>query len=260
MIGHVVEEVRRHYRRDVPITVRIDAGFFDQKLFGYLEELGIGYTNTGKLFETLRTYIGDMDPSCFSLYDNGKQEWEYVEFGDRRASWDRYRRALYLKPRYEDEQVLMEFARPEIVVYTNIGMGETIDEQLKQAGHEELLSARNLIEVHHGRGSDEPVFRAFKEFGDERLPFKRFHMNAAYFSIMMLSFFLLEAFKQDVCHVTIPVTAYASTVRRRLIDFAAKIVKHSRKIIIKVTHATARQIKIEELWRLSGHPPQFVWR
>ena len=154
----------------------------------------------------------------------------------------------------------MEFARPEMGIYTNIGIGDIIDEQLKQAGHEELLSAQALIELHHDRGSDELVFRALKEFGDERLPFKRFNMNAAYFSIMMLSFFLLESFKKDVCHVAIPVTAYASTVRRKLIDFAAKIVRHSRKIILKVTHATARQIQIEELWRLSGHPPAFVWR
>jgi len=261
-IGHVVAEIRKHYRRDIPIIVRIDAGFFDQKLFGYLEELGVGYTATGKMWDTLRTYVGAMDRLSFSLYDNGKQVWDYVEFGDRRAVWDRYRRVFYLKPRYEGEQVLMEFARPEMLIYTNIGTsdGDAIDEQLKQVGHEELLSAEKLIELHHDRGSDELVFRALKEFGDERLPFKRFNMNAAYFSIMMLSFFLLEAFKQDVCHVSIPVTAYASTVRRKLIDFAAKIVKHSRKITLKVTHATARQIRIEELWRLSGHPPTFVWR
>jgi hypothetical protein len=29
MIGHVVNEIRRHYRADVPIIVRIDAGFFE---------------------------------------------------------------------------------------------------------------------------------------------------------------------------------------------------------------------------------------
>jgi len=259
MVGHVVGEIRRHYRRDVPIIVRIDAGFFDQKLYDYLEELGVGYTGTGKLFETLKMYIGSVDPGSFVRYDNGKQEWEYVEFGDRRASWDQFRRAFYLKPRYDDEQVLLEFARPEIVMYTNIGMGEEIDEQLKGAGHEELLCPGHLIEVHHGRGCDELVFRAFKEFGDERLPFKRFHMNAAYFHIMLVSFFLLEAFKHDVGSVVIPVTAYASTVRRKLIDFAAKIVKHSRKIILRVTHATAQEIKLEELWRLSGHPPKFTW-
>ena len=90
IIGHVVAEIRKHYREDVPIIVRIDAGFFDQKVFRYLEELGIGYTTTGRLHHTLRTYISTMDRSSFSLYDNGKQVWDYVEFGDRRAVWDRF--------------------------------------------------------------------------------------------------------------------------------------------------------------------------
>ena len=33
MIRHIVAKIRKHYRADVPIIVRLDSGFFDQKLF-----------------------------------------------------------------------------------------------------------------------------------------------------------------------------------------------------------------------------------
>jgi len=261
MIGHVVGEIRNHYRTDIPIIVRIDAGFFDQDVFDYMERRGVGYTNTGKLFKTMKEYLGYLDPGSFQEYENERQVWEYVEFADRRAAWDTHRRVFYLKPRCEEgtQQLLLEFDRPEMLIYTNIGMGEAIDDLLKKAGHEELLKAQNIIELHHGRGCDELVFRAVKEFGDERLPFKRFNMNSAYFHIMLLSFFLHEAFKYDVGKVVVSVTAYATTVRRKLIDIAAKITRHAKQTTFRVTRTQGRRINIEELWRLSGEPPIFAW-
>lgn len=261
MVGHVVRAIRKGYREEVPIIVRMDAGFYDQKVYGALERLGVGYTATGKFYEDIKTYLGEMDATSFSRYDNGKQAWDFVEFGDKRKHWRRYRRVIYLRPEGEGEgeQQLLEFARPDTLVYTNIGRGEVIDAQLQAAGHDELMKAEKLIEVHHHRGDDELVFRAFKEFGHEELPFKRFNMNAAYFYTMVLSFVLLEAFKHDVGKVVVPVTCYATRVRRTLIDIAAKIVRHGGKIMLKVTRSTAEQINLVELWRLSGCPPRFTW-
>ena len=40
--------------------------------------------------------------------------------------------------------------------------------------------------------------RAFKEFGTEHVPFKRFAANAAYYYLMAIAFFLFETFKQDI--------------------------------------------------------------
>ena len=76
---------------------------------------------------------------------------------------------------------------------------------------------------------------------------------------MVLAFFLFETFKEDVCSTVIPITAYATTVRRKLIDIAAKIVKKAGKIILKVTSATWNSLKFNVLWEKSGSPPQFVW-
>jgi hypothetical protein len=60
--------------------------------------------------------------------------------------------------------------------------------------------------------------------GHEELPFKRFAPDAAWDYRMTGAFFLFESFKEDVCADRVPVAAYAATVRRTVIDFAAKLV------------------------------------
>src|SRR3970040_1502499 len=57
-VRHLVRFLRRHYRVDVPIVVRLDSGFFDQKLFALFEEVGIGYIGGGKLYEDLAGGVG----------------------------------------------------------------------------------------------------------------------------------------------------------------------------------------------------------
>ena len=192
-------------------------------------------------------------------YKNSEQVWDYVEFMDKRGSWDQPRRAIFCRPLYEGVQQLLEFARPDTILYTNLGMGQTIDKQLLEAGHGNLLKAEKVIECAHGRGRDELIHRALKDFGHEALPFKRFAPNAAYYYAMLLAFFLYETFKKDVCSEILPVVSYATTFRRRVIDIAAKIVRTSGKIILKVTSVVWKQLKFDLLWAKSGSPPQFVW-
>ncbi len=43
MVRHIVAKIRKSYRGEVPILVRMDAGFFDEKLFKVFEELGLGH-------------------------------------------------------------------------------------------------------------------------------------------------------------------------------------------------------------------------
>jgi len=259
MVRHIVRKIRTKYRSNVPIIIKMDSGFFDQKLFEVFEELRIGYVVSGKLYNDIKDYVAMVDGAEWKQYRNKEQVWDYVEFMDRRGSWTKARRAIYCRPWYEDSQILMDFARPDMILYTNLGMGETIDELLTNAGRNDLVVAEKVIECAHGRGRDELVHRAFKDFGHEELPFKRFAPNAAYYYTMVLAFFLFETFKEDVCSAVIPITAYATTVRRKLIDIAAKIVKKAGKIILKVTSATWNSLKFNVLWEKSGSPPQFVW-
>ena len=257
MVRHIVGLIRKHYREDVPIVIRMDSGFFDQKLFTVLESLQIGYICGGKLYDDIGAFVSNCDKSLWGRYENKKQVWDYVEFGDRRGSWKRFRRALYCRAVYEETQMLFKFSRPDTVLYTNLGMGAVIDEQLYRIGEEKLMTPRGMIEAYHGRGCDELVHRALKDFGNEELPFKRFHQNAAFYYTMLIAFFLYESFKEDVCAPIVTVSSYATTLRRRILDIAGKIVSHAGKITLKVTMSTWQSLDFYQLWIRSGDPIRF---
>jgi hypothetical protein len=144
--------------------------------------------------------------------------------------------------------MLLDFARPDTLIYTNLGMGSRLDEALDP----QWLSAPGIISAYHERGSDELVHRAFKDFGFEQLPFHRFVANAAFYYVMMLSFVLFELFKQRVCCPVIDTRAYASSLRRRLIDQAAKIVRHAGRIILKLPRAVYEHLHFYLLWQNSA--------
>lgn len=87
-LRHLVAKIRRYYRPEVPIIVRLDSGFFDQKLLEFLEEeLEVGYLVGGKLYQDLQEYIAALDRDAWEIYKAHHQEWRYLEFWDRRGSW-----------------------------------------------------------------------------------------------------------------------------------------------------------------------------
>jgi hypothetical protein len=258
MVRGIVGLIRKHYREDVPIVIRIDSGFFDQKLFTVFESLKIGYICAGKLYDDITAYVSIMDKSFWGRYENKNQVWDYVEFGDRRGSWKTFRRAIFCRPFHEDKQMLFKFARPDTVLYTNLGMGGEIDVRLCSAGMEKMLTAHRIIETHHGRGGDELVHRALKDFGSEQLPFKRFHQNPAFYYTMLIAFFLYETFKEDVCAPVVALSSYATTLRRRILDVAGKIVSHAGKTVLKVTISAWESLDFYQLWIKSENPIQFA--
>jgi len=258
MVQHMVHRIRTEYRADVAIVCKLDSGFFDQRLCEVFEDLQVGYVVGGKLYADLHATVKALPRRVWRVYQTATQAWEYVDFRDRRGTWARSRRAIFCSPRQEGAQGLLAFARPDTILYTNLGVGEAIDDQLAAAGAAEMQTAPGVIAFAHGRGADELVHRAFKEFGHEALPFKRFVANAAWYYLMAIAFCVFESFKEDVCADVVPLTAYPTRVRRTVIDFAAKLVRTGRQTILKVTAATWAAVKLEVLWYRSGAPPRLA--
>jgi len=255
MIEHIVRKIRSEYSENVPIILKDDSGFYDKKNFRTFEELGIGYVCGGKIYSNIRKYVDNCSQKAWLNITKKKQEWKILEFGDCRGTWSKFRRAIFTKPVYEDNQKLLPFARPERIWYTNLGRGGNIDKLIKQAGLVEYVSPEKIVKIAHSRGSDELVHRSIKDFGTEKLPFKRFESNTAFFYSMLVAFNLLETFKEDVSKDVIPKVCYATTFRRKIIDIAAKIVHTSGYLILKVTEETWKTLKVLRLWDLSGAPP-----
>ena len=259
MVRHIVGKIRKALGEEIPILIRMDAGFFDKKLFEVFEELGIGYICTGKIYEDIKLHVQASQRLHWGRYQRGKQMWDFLEFGSRRESWKKFRRAIFCRPLDSDGQMLLEFVRPVSVLYTNLGIGLQIDQQLRDASYGHLLNTESIIGSAHGRGSDELVHRALKDFGSQVLPFKRFAPNAAFYYTLLVAFFLYECFKEDVCGEVVPLEAYPTTLRRKVIDVAAKIVRTSGKIILKVATAAWDFLSFDKLWDKCAHPPVFCW-
>jgi hypothetical protein len=183
-----------------------------------------------------------------------------MEFGDRRGSWEKFRRALYCRLSVDGTgQRRFEFARPDSVIYTNLGMGGPVDRGLRAAGEAARLKAENIVAEYHHRGADELCHRGLKDFAPEELPFQHFAQNAAWYYTLLTAFFLFEAFQEDVCAPAVPVTAYPTTLRRAVIDLAAKLVRHAGRIILKIARPVREALDFGRLWELANAPPMFAW-
>jgi hypothetical protein len=254
MVTDLVNLIRRQYRADVPIIVRMDSGFFDEDNLAAFDRLDVGVICTGKIYEHVKGYVGALPREGWKIYDNGHQEWEYVEFGYRYDSWKKYYRAIYTRPAYEGEQRVLDFVRPDNIIITNLGVNPAVVKGGSPEIRKELTRGEAIIHSHHQRGADELPHRGLKDFGFEELPFKRFSPNTAFFYCMLISFFLFETFKEDVLGEVLPVASYATTVRRKVVDFAAKIITTSRGIILKVTQAVMDNLGFDRLWEKCQNP------
>lgn len=254
MVTELVHLIRREYRSDVPIIIRIDSGFFDEANLVAFDRLNVGFICTGKIYEHVKEYVQGLPEKGWGVYDNGHQEWGYIEFGYRYNSWKKYYRAIYTRPVYEGEQRLLDFARPDNIIVTNIGVNREVLKGCRPKMQEKITEVESIISSHHQRGADELPHRGFKDFGFEELPFKRFSPNTAFFYCMLISFFLFETFKEDVLEEVLPVVSYATTVRRKALDFAAKIINTGREIILKVTQAVMEHLCFDKLWERCQNP------
>jgi len=261
MIKEVVRLIRREYSKDALILIRMDSGFFDQDLFKLMDVLGVGFICGGKMYNDISEYISEVSPMQFSSFRKTEDhEIEYVDFGDCRGSWDKWYRVIYYR-HIKDErgQKLLEFAREESIVYTNIGMGGKIDKKLKASNREALFESEELIRNYHMRGKGELVHRALKDFRSEQLPFKRFNSNAAFYYLVLVAFFLFESFKRDVLRGAVVLSAYATTVRRQVFDIAGKIIGKSRAQVLKIPRSDWVRLKFDTLWERSLSPPLKVF-
>lgn len=250
-VAQITRLIRKKYA-DVPIILLTDSGFLDDANFRYFEErLKIHYICAGKQYKDLKEYVGQISPQAYQTFLKGNQSWQYTEFSNRLKTWLKFRRCIFTTLETEvDGQLNLEFTKTDGFIYTNLGANEELSDKLIKAGGQHYLTAEGIIELNHRRGKGELAHRSIKEFATkEQLPFERFGMNRAYYYFLVISHFLYEAFKRDTLEDIIPVSCYPNTFRRRLIDFAVKIVSTGGHIILKVTQCVFDQLQLKLLWQ-----------
>jgi len=255
MVKTVVNKIRKEYSKDVPVILRADTGFFDNHNFSAFENMEIAYIAGGKLYNDIKEYVDKTPKECFGSCKNRTNIWDYIELGDKRGTWTKYRRAFYTTVRKEKEQLILEFARPDSIIYTNIGVDQEITEKLRTALTEDCIAPEWIIREYHARGADELVHKGLKDLGTEQMPFFRFTANAAFYYMMVIAFNLFECCKRDAAREILPVSSLAKTFRRKLIDFAGKIVFHAKQQVLKVSRSCYNDLQLNKLWKLCNSPP-----
>lgn len=257
-VRDIVNLIRQGYSSEVPIVLCADSGFASQDAYCYFEEtLKIHYIITSRVYAGAGEFTNQLPASAFQEFAKGKALWGYVEFGNKLASWKKFRRCIFTRfIREEDGQYVLGPCRSDSLIYTNIGLCKEADDRLRKVEGDSYFHARTIIAKSHQRGEDELVHRSIKELATkEQLPFKRFGMNRAYYYLLVITHFLFETYKRDVAKRVIPVKAYPNTLRRLLIDFAAKLTSQARYNILKVCNPVCEALNIQELWTSCQSPP-----
>ncbi len=258
-LKRIVTLVRKNYSKDIPIVLTCDSGFLDEKNLNYFNNtLGISFICFGKLYNSIKKRVESISIESFKKFSNGKKLWHYTEFESKLDSWEKIDslRTIFTTQLCDDNgQMLLEIARPDSVLYTNIGLNTQLTEKLTSAGFNDLISTKGIINCAHQRGANELCNRSIKEFMlTEKLPFKQFGMNAAYYYFMLISHTLNECYRKDVVNEAdiqhVNINCYPATFRRNMIDFAVQIVSKGHSISLQVMKGVSENLDVFKLWEL----------
>jgi len=98
MVEYMVNLIRRRFDKNVPIVIRQDTGYFDQKLFTLYEKIDVGYLCGGKLYKDIKQYVEHCPAEQWRTHRKTKQEWGYLEFGDKRGELETRTARPFLPP------------------------------------------------------------------------------------------------------------------------------------------------------------------
>ena len=64
----------------VLIIIRMDSGFLDEVILDVLDELKVGFIISGKMYKSVKEYVGSQPAEDWGRYDHERQSWEYLEY------------------------------------------------------------------------------------------------------------------------------------------------------------------------------------
>lgn len=248
-VARVVKMIRNRFDEMVPIVICADSGFLSEENLLYFEnELKIKYVVIGKLYPSVYDRMKTAEASASARVEAKRASWVCYDFKSKLDRWEVTRRTILTTLVAEDDQYVLEGIR-DTVMYTNLGNNDRMDCELHMRGLDHLVTTAAIVKLAHHNGEEELNHRSIKEFmGSEQLPFTNFGMNGAYYSLMVISHFLMESFRKDIASAIIPDRCYATRLRREIIDIAVKIVRTGHRIILKTTRAIWETLDVSGLW------------
>jgi hypothetical protein len=143
------------------------------------------------------------------------------------------------------EQMVLDIARSDRIIYTNIGVNPELDLGLRKLTKEDYFSAEYIIKLHHIRATDELVNRDLKDFmTKEKLPFRAFSSNQVFYYLMTIAFSVMRIFQRTISTDSLYSNSQPNSFRRQFIDIPGKIIFHSGQKILKIAKAYFEKLRL----------------
>ena len=238
MLRKITPLIRQTLGEDIQIIVRMDGGYYDQKIFSACDELKIKFICAGKRYKDHKHLEEKTLQNFDGVFQNNNSAWRFCRFQESRSKWpDKMKyRALFLRAIEENGEALLGL--DSRIILSNMSEADCSDEQ--------------LIKYDHSRGADELTHRAAKEFSAEKMPCLDYHANALWYTLSIIAFNLFQVFKRNVACFSF--NAYPNTVRRKLFDLAGKIVKGSNQLKLKISEWDMKRLDFSKIWKRSLIP------
>jgi hypothetical protein len=202
------------------IRFRMDSGFFGKRVVEFLDQSGCGYVIVAKETSKIKTAA---QATHFTALQGG---WEYGEFTYQPQHWiHSHRFVVVRRPIPEDPQEAQQLTLFKDRRYAYHVFVTNLD-----------LEAWRVYLFYNGRASIEKNNREFLyDYPLGKIPTQSWTANVAFFQLLLLAANLVHWFRR-LCLPSTYSQATLDTIRTDFLVLPAKLVRQSKKNIVKLPH------------------------
>lgn len=200
------------------ITFRIDSGFFDQKILAFLEKMKWCYIVAVKNYPTIIAKVMSIPDSAYRKFDDKSK---VAVFHFCLNTWDRKRKFIVQrtpKEHVDPQLYLFGYTPYEYKIFVTNLDGDP----------------KKLVLFYHKRGNAENYIKELKyDLNIGKLITDSFWANQAIFQFTILCYNMLVWFKKIFIGRS-ELRTTIRTFRERYLFIPARLVKHSRQLVLKL--------------------------
>jgi len=222
--------------------LRLDSGFYDQKIFSYLEtpQVNIDYIVSVPMYVSIQRKISTIKP--WLKLENGI---EIADFMYQAQDWEQSRRMIAVRqkiatrPNAVGKQLSLFEEDYELNGYRYTCYTTTLK-----------LSAADVWRLYRSRANCENRIKELKyDYGLDKMNQESFNGTEATLLLMTIAYNFMSLFKQSI--INEKVKNRLSTLRYKMLAIPTYIEQSSDKIIIKMALQMNRRKWIKKLWQNS---------
>jgi len=219
------------------VNISMDSGFYDKEIVAECERLGIGFTITADQTAPVMSKVHSLGDDAWTKIDD--HVW-VTEMTYQPVNWPKEYRFLV--------------RREELPEKKQLSLLEQINYRYHVIVTNRQEDARELVPFHLQRATMENFIRETKYgLSLDKFPCREFYANGAYLMIGMIAYNLVNWIKR-LALPGIRKKRLLKAVRYRFFNVAARVVRHSRYMILKFARGIHRFADIcfayERIWNL----------